>query len=175
MVTPTDTTVDEGPFVARNAMLSAVHIDDATQQAHLFMVWSNGEWSTPGGHVILADADLKVSAQRKWDEEVSQLIGHGTLAETAHTLPMQFFIHTVRKPESVQFPVDAHAFVSRRQLPCLPGTTCPALPPFATCCWNSGLATLEWPAATHARAPPASCLHPIPVCTPADPVEQRLF
>ena len=42
--------------VARNSVLSAVHVDTSTGKAHLFMVWSaqksGGEWSQPGGHVV---------------------------------------------------------------------------------------------------------------------------
>ena len=93
--------------VARNSMLSALHIDDATQHAHLFMLWSlknNVEWCVPGGNVDLADLNLIETVRREWDEE---LIGHGTLATAEHASSTTH-VHPIRKPESAKLLVDTH-------------------------------------------------------------------
>ena len=98
--------------VARNSMLSALHIDDATRQVHLFMVWADnkrdGEWCQPGGHVDLSDRDLSDTARREWDEEV---IGHPFATAQHLDPPTTPTIHAVRKRNGVKFPVDTHVFV----------------------------------------------------------------
>eukprot|EP00040_Diaphanoeca_grandis_P015863 m.81487 g.81487 ORF g.81487 m.81487 type:complete len:661 (-) comp25424_c0_seq2:126-2108(-) len=97
-------------FFAQNAVMSAVHCNEQTNKAHLFLVWAadknNGEWCMPGGKVDQLDKSLEHTAAREWTEEV---IGFPYEDMAIKDSPME--MHTVRKEESIKYPVDTHLFI----------------------------------------------------------------